>query len=120
MGQKVVHFEIIGKDGKGLQDFYSRLFDWKIDANNPQYYGQVASEDSGIGGGIAASRPEEPNRMTIYIEVDDLGRFLKKAEGHGGKTILEPIDVPGGPRLAMFTDPEGNIVGLLQAGSMPQ
>ena len=56
--------------------------------------------------------------MTIYIEVDDLAAYLKKAESLGGRTITEPSDVPGGPRLAMFTDPEGHIVGLLQAGSM--
>ncbi len=34
MAQKVVHFEIIGKDGKKLQEFYSALFGWNIDANN--------------------------------------------------------------------------------------
>jgi predicted enzyme related to lactoylglutathione lyase len=35
------HFEVIGKDGKKLQDFYSGLFGWKIDANNPADYGIV-------------------------------------------------------------------------------
>jgi hypothetical protein len=27
MGQPVVHFEVIGKDGKKLQSFYSELFE---------------------------------------------------------------------------------------------
>jgi hypothetical protein len=117
MGKKVVHFEIIGKDGKKLQEFYSQLFDWKVDANNPMNYGQVSAEDSGLGGGIATGQPGESGRVTIYVEVEDLQGFLNKAEGLGGKTILEPSDVPGGPRLAMFTDPEGHVFGLIQAGS---
>jgi len=119
MGKKVVHFEIIGKDGKKLRDFYSALFDWKVDANNPMNYGQVSAEESGLGGGIATGQPGEPSRVTIYVEVEDLHQYLMKAEGLGAKTIMEPADVPGGPRLAMFTDPEGHIVGLIQAGSTP-
>jgi predicted enzyme related to lactoylglutathione lyase len=118
MGKKVVHFEIIGKDGKRLQDFYAKLFDWKVDANNPMSYGQVSADDSGLGGGIGTGQPGEPSRVTFYVEVDDLEEYLKKAEGLGGKTIMEPTDVPGGPRLAMFTDPEGLIVGMIKAGSM--
>jgi uncharacterized protein len=121
MGKKVVQFEIMGKDGKKLQEFYSRLFDWKVDANNPLKYGLVRAEDAGIGGGIATGQLEwagGEHRVTIYIEVEDLGAYLKKAESLGGRTIMEPSDVPGGPRLAMFTDPEGHIVGLVQAGTM--
>jgi predicted enzyme related to lactoylglutathione lyase len=29
--------------------------------------------------------------------------------------VLPPSDVPGGPRLAMFADPDGNITGIMQA-----
>ncbi len=118
MGKQIPHVEIIGKDGKKLQGFYSRLFNWSVDANNPMNYGQVSAGDSGVGVGIGPSQPGEANRVTFYVEIDDLNQYLKQAEMLGGKTIMEPTDVPGGPRLAMFTDPEGNIVGLLQAGSM--
>ncbi len=119
MGQKITHVEIIGQDGKKLQDFYSKLFGWKVDANNPMNYGQVAMEDAGIGVGISSGQPGEANRVTFYVEVDDLAKYLKQAESMGGRTILEPTSVPGGPRLAMFTDPEGHVVGLAQIGSMP-
>jgi predicted enzyme related to lactoylglutathione lyase len=30
-----------------------------------------------------------------------------------GGAILAPTEVPGGPKLAMFTDPAGNVTGLL-------
>ena len=37
----VMHFEITGPDGPGLQRFYRDLFDWKIDTNNEWQYGMV-------------------------------------------------------------------------------
>jgi predicted enzyme related to lactoylglutathione lyase len=39
MGQPVVHFEIEGKDGESLKNFYSELFGWDTTAapNNSTY-----------------------------------------------------------------------------------
>ena len=54
MGNPVVHFEVLGKDGEALQSFYSDLFDWKINADNPMNYGIV--DTGGEGPGIAAHR----------------------------------------------------------------
>ncbi len=116
MGNKVVHFEVLGKDGKKLQDFYSQLFGWSIDANNPMSYGMVSDADAGIGGGIAASQ-DGAGVVTVYVEVEDLAAALSKAEGLGGKTIMASMDVPGGPTIAAFADPEGNTIGLVKAGS---
>jgi hypothetical protein len=117
MANPVTHFEILGKDGKKSQDFYAALFGWQIDANNPMAYGLVpAPEGAGIGGGVAATQGQP--MVTVYVEVADLDATLKKAEALGGKTIMPPMDVPGGPKLAQFADPDGNIIGLTRAGSM--
>jgi len=59
MGQPVVHFEITGKDSNKLNRYYSELFGWEIDSNNPMSYGIIQREGNvnadgvGIGGGIA-------------------------------------------------------------------
>ncbi len=113
-----MHFQIVGKDGKKLQSFYFKLFDWKVEANISTNYGQVSVAGAGLGGGIAPAKPEEANRVTACVEVDDLNGFLKKVEGLGGKTIMAPTDVPGGPSIAMFTDPEGEVAALIRAGSI--
>lgn len=61
MGLPVVHFEIIGQDGEALRRYYSELFGWEIDVDNPMHYGMVAREANlspegiGIGGGSAGS-----------------------------------------------------------------
>jgi len=120
MSNKVIHFEVIGKDAKKLQDFYSGLFGWKIDADNPMSYGIVDAAQAGIGGGIAADMQGGAGHVTFYVEVDDLKGALSKAGGLGGSTLMEPMAVPGGPEIAMFADPEGHVVGLVRAGSGPQ
>jgi uncharacterized protein len=117
MANAVTHFEIHGKDGKKTQGFYASVFGWSIDADNPMNYGMVSAPGGeGIGGGIAQAMGQP--MVTIYVEVEDLDATLKAAESLGGKTILPPSDVPGGPRLAQFADPDGNVIGLTQAGTM--
>lgn len=113
MVNHVTHFEINGRDGKRLREFYGSLFGWKIDASNPMQYGIVSAEQAGIGGGISHNAPAP--MVTVYVEVTDLAQALKKAGSLGGKTLLEPTQVPGGPAIAMFGDPEGNAVGLVKS-----
>ena len=110
MPRPVVHFEVHGKDGKALQDFYAKLFDWKVDTNNPMGYGIVHATEPGIGGGITQS--DTAPMVTFYVDVPDLAATLKLVESLGGKTVMPPMDVPGGPAIALFTDPQGNTIGL--------
>ena len=118
MAHPVTHFEVHGKDGKQLQAFYGSAFGWKVDANNPMNYGIVEPDGGkGIGGGITTSQ-DGGQMVTFYVEVPDLKAQLDKIEGLGGKTMMPPTEVPGGPTIAMFTDPEGNVIGLLKEGSM--
>ena len=117
MAHPVTHFEVLGKDGKKLQEFYSSAFGWKVDASNPMNYGIVEADGSGIGGGIAAGQDGE-QRVTFYVEAADLKATLEKIEGLGGKTIMPPMEVPGGPEIAAFADPEGNVIGLAKEGAM--
>jgi uncharacterized protein len=125
MGQPVVHFEVIGKDGTKLQDYYAELFGWEIDANNPIGYGSVAREGNtnsdgvGIGGGVAAGpTPDYAGHVTFYVEVPDVEAALAKAESLGGARVFGPAPVPGTDvELGQFTDPEGHLVGLTKAAS---
>lgn len=115
MTRPIVHFEILGKDPKRLREFYTALFGWKIDTNNPMEYGLVehgiGGPPEGVGGGIAGA--EKP--MTIvYVQVVNLLQTLRKAEELGGKAVMQPMDVPGGPTIAQLEDPEGNRVGLVK------
>lgn len=114
MGAAVVHFEIMGGKGVELEKFYSELFNWKINSNNPLKYGVVDTDSGsvGINGGVGGSH-DGNKRVSIYAQVTDLQATLDKVEKLGGKTILPPSEVPGGSKIAMFADPAGNITGIM-------
>lgn len=118
MAGAVTHFEIQGADGAGLQEFYRSAFGWTVNADNPMAYGMVAAEAGGIGGGVTAHQPGDAPRVTVYVEVADPEATLAEVERLGGKTVMPLTTLPGGPTIARFADPEGNIVGLTKAGTM--
>lgn len=114
MPNPVVHFEVTGKDGKKLQDFYQKAFDWRLDPAGPDYVMVHTGDDEKIAGGIGKAQMGE-GCATFYVEVPDLEAALKKIESLGGRTISPSYDVPGGPTIAVFADPEDHIIGLVKA-----
>lgn len=126
MGAPVVHFEVVGRHGQALNEFYSQLFGWEIDTNNQIGYGMIPREGNvdaegiGIGGGIMGAMPGGPDHgaghVTFYVQVPDIDAALQQAEALGGKRLHGPDDVPGGPTIGQFLDPEGHLIGLVQAG----
>ncbi|MFN2479398.1 MAG: VOC family protein [Pseudonocardiaceae bacterium] len=121
MGQPVVHFEVIGTDGAALRSFYSDLFGWKIDADNPMNYGIVQREGSasgegtGIGGGIGVGPEGYPGHVTFYVGVPDVEAALAKAEGLGGSRVMGPEKVMEEIEIGLFNDPEGHLIGVVKA-----
>jgi len=114
MPHPVIHFEITGKDGPRIQKFYTDLFGWEINSNNPLGYGMVDTKTSdGIKGGIYKA-PHDVPFLTLYVRVDDLQKFLDKAEKLGGQAVVPPTPVPGIGAYAFFKDIDGNIVGLFK------
>jgi uncharacterized protein len=122
MGQPVVHFEIVGKDGEALKRYYSELFGWEIDSNNPMKYGTIQREGNlnadgaGIGGGITGGPEGYDGHVTFYVQVPDVEAALAQAESLGGKRTMGPDEVMEGLVIGLFTDPEGHTIGVLQTG----
>jgi predicted enzyme related to lactoylglutathione lyase len=122
MGQPVVHFEIIGNDAEKLRGYYSELFGWEFNADNPMNYGTVDREANtnadgiGIGGGIGAGPEDYDGHVTFYIEVPDVEAALAKAESLGGSRMMGPENVMEGIEIGLFNDPEGRTVGVVKTG----
>lgn len=123
MGQPVVHFEIVGKDGDRLQSYYSELFGWQIESDNPMGYGLVDREGNtnsqgiGIGGGVAGAPEGYDGHLTFYVEVPDVEASLAKAEEMGATRIMGPDEVLEGLVIGQFSDPEGHVVGVIESRS---
>jgi uncharacterized protein len=121
MGQAVVHFEVIGKDGEKLRAFYGELFDWQIDADNDMSYGLVQRDGNvngdgvGIGGGIAGGPEGYGGHVTFYVEVPDVEAALARAESLGGTRVFGPETIMGALVFGQFLDPEGHVIGVVQS-----
>lgn len=127
MAAPVVHVEIVGNDGKVLNAFYSEMFDWDIDTDNQIGYGSVELAGSNAGAGMSAGimgmagvpgMEDYAGHVTFYVEVVDVEVALQKSEKLGGTRQSGPDQVPGGPLIGQFRDPEGHMVGVIQAGTL--
>ena len=108
---RVIHFEITGKDAKGLQRYYSDLFGWALDTNNPGGYGMLRQEDLTAGIGVASDGGT--GHVTFYIGAEDPEGTLAKVEANGGRVIMPLTEVAPETTIALFADPEGHVVGLM-------
>lgn len=126
MPHPVIHFEIITRDPDALGAFYKNAFDWDIKA----YEGGGASQTSepmkyliarpygtedpehGINGGIGATPDGYDGHVTFYIHVSDVPAALEKIERLGGSVMMPPQQLPG-MVIALFKDPQGNTIGLV-------
>jgi predicted enzyme related to lactoylglutathione lyase len=115
MGNSVVHWELMSKDPEKVSEFYTKVFDWKIQHRPELNYRIVETGgQGGINGGIVKpERPEPwPGNMTMYINVDDLAAYRKRIVAAGGKICVEEQEVPGMGSFSLFTDPEGRMMGI--------
>lgn len=113
MGNPVVHFEIHGPEREGLEKFYAELFGWQIRSVPEMDYALVdTTGGSGINGGIAASQDGGPHQI-FYVEAADVGGALEQAVSLGATKLMEVMDIPGGPTIAVFADKAGNAIGLV-------
>jgi len=111
----VVHFEVLGRDASALRRFYTEAFGWQLGpVDEPTDYSMVRiKEAGGIDGGIGKA-PQGSGHVTFYVSVNDPQAALDQVSRLGGQTVQPPIAIPGGVTFALFSDPEGHVVGLLK------
>jgi predicted enzyme related to lactoylglutathione lyase len=90
--------------------FYERVFGWRVDPP------EAGFEAPGLIGQWIDDRPPTSDAGPVgWINVPDVRRTLADAADAGGAVREGPL--PDGPRLlASFTDPAGNLVGIVQHG----
>ncbi len=110
-----VHFEIHGEDAEKATAFYSNVFGWKVDQWGDQpYWLYSTGEGAGIDG--AAALPQDHGqKVVLTVDVDDLDAYVGKVEAAGGEVVLARGAIPGVGWLAQVLDPNGVLVGIMQA-----
>jgi uncharacterized protein len=119
MTNPVLQFQILSKSPDETASFYTSLFGWTIDANNPLGYRKIDTGSSqGIQGGIWPAPPQAPNFVQLFMGVIDLNAAVQKAEGLGAKTIIPPTTLPEGDEMAVMLDPQGMSFALWRRANL--
>jgi len=109
-------FEFIASDQQRLCDFYQSVFGWQYQLDGGFAYIKFAPQLITPLGGIGQAQPDVPGWQAgrnFYLATDDLEATLADVVAAGG-AVYVPVTEADGYHFAMFTDPEGNVVGLLQ------
>jgi predicted enzyme related to lactoylglutathione lyase len=99
----IVFFDVAGPDAGKLKQFYASNFGWAIDAAN-------GVKTPGLEGTLRQDPPE----TLIYLGVRDIDATLKVIVNSGGSVALPRTVVPNVVTFAIFKDPAGNRVGLVE------
>ena len=118
MGNRIVHAEVVGKDGPKLHKFWGELFGWKQNTDLPGGYAMTNAADSGIVLGTGPAPDGGAGWVTFYVSVPDLDATLAKVQALGGTVVMPKFSPAPETWLAMFADPEGHVVGLSQGSAM--
>jgi len=121
----VVHFEIPADNLKRAQDFYKKLFGWKIvdmSTMGMEYFivrtvetdeHQMPKKPGAINGGLEKRQAPEAQPV-IVIDVKNLDKKLKEVTAAGGKIVKPKMQVGNMGLYARIRDTEGNVIGIWQ------
>jgi hypothetical protein len=111
-------YELMTTDMDAAMKFYERVFGWQpsqsMDMGNMGKY-QMFDRPHGMIGGMMNKPPEMANvppYWLIYFRVPDVDAAAERIKANGGKIVNGPMEVPGGDRVVIATDPQGAAFGL--------
>ena len=116
MPNPFVHVELNTTDLPKAKDFYSQLFDWKLD-DIPMQDGTytMINVGTGTGGGMMQHpMPGAPSTWLAYVQVDDIQAATKKAKSLGADIKLDVTEIPNVGWFSIFTDPTGAPLALFK------
>ena len=112
MADGIVHIDIPVKDLKATPEFYAKVFGWELTPMPEQDYVLFTADGGGISGGFTKPEIHQPGGCIGYIQVDNLEDAMGIIIENGGQSQLERQEVGDAGWFSLFTDPEGNPMGL--------
>ncbi|WP_392750074.1 VOC family protein [Streptomyces sp. LN590] len=109
--------ELVTREADAALSFYPAVFGWTVTAS--ETYPQWGVDGADFGGMLVMDDkfpPEAPPNWLPYFAVTDVDATAATAQGAGGRLMMPPTSVPGGPRIAVVRDPQGAVFGIYLAG----
>ncbi|WP_411825603.1 VOC family protein [Luteolibacter sp. AS25] len=111
-------FEIFTNDLEKSTEFYSTILATTLMPSEMEGCNMAmfpSDYEKGIGGAITKMDGCDPGPggTLVYLNVEgDLDSVLERIPAAGGKVLRERFDISPHGFIAIFSDPEGNVVGL--------
>lgn len=114
MGNPIIHWEFVVPDAARARTFYRKIFAWHFDDTSFPGYTLIDTGHDPDGALVTEKRPVPMAGLNTYFEVSDLRRTLAQVVELGGKILVARTEIPTVGSYAMFADPDGIAVGVLQ------
>jgi predicted enzyme related to lactoylglutathione lyase len=114
MTNALCHFEFMTGNVDSTRSFYSAIFGWKFDDHAVPGYTLIHTGHEPTGGMFPKPDAAPSSCMNVYFTVPSIDDTLKAVKANGGQVLVPKTAVPNVGHLAMFMDPEGIAVGLMQ------
>ncbi len=116
--------QLVTRDLDKAKEFYGAVFGWDLTKASdeagaePFFMWQVEDQEweEGLAGAMAAGSEipaEVPAHWQVYFCVASADDAVKATNDGGGQVMVPVTEIPVG-KLAMFTDPEGAALGVLE------
>ncbi|MEK6664436.1 MAG: VOC family protein [Pseudomonadota bacterium] len=116
MANPFVHIELQTKDLAKAKDFYSKLFDWKLEDLPAPGGGAtytMINVGEGTGGGMFTNPdPVVPPHWLAYVGVDDIAASTNKARELGATVVQDVMQVGDHGWLSVIIDPTGATIAM--------
>jgi predicted enzyme related to lactoylglutathione lyase len=119
--------ELLAPETERLTEFYAKVMGWNtkiVDAEDQAQparspedrYTVFMDGDHEVAGLMRANHPEAVHSVVgwfTYIQVADVDAAAAKARTAGGTIMRPPVETADGNRIAVISDPMGNVFGLV-------
>lgn len=103
------------------EGFYRALLGWEVpeQPNSAELggYRRAKLNGSDVAGVSPVMQDGQPCVWATYVSVEDAEATLAKVREAGGTVMVEPLDVMGMGKMAVFTDPTGAVCGIWEPGT---
>jgi predicted enzyme related to lactoylglutathione lyase len=117
MSSRILWLEIASTDIPASAKFYMDLLGWPIVRDEEMDHTMTAFDRGETGVGFTPVDEDQgvaPGSVLAYVDVDDVDAAIAKAKDLRAPVYLDKMEIPTVGWMAIFGDPGGNRIAILQ------
>jgi predicted enzyme related to lactoylglutathione lyase len=108
--------DLMTSDTERSREFYGQVFGWTAEEPAEGFGGYFNFRKDGVlvAGCMPSQRPEMPDVWSVYLATDDARKTVDAPSAHGGRILVDAMDVADLGTMAVVSDPGGAAIGIWQ------